>query len=281
MPELPEVEITKRGLQALVGKQITNVEIGDKELRYPLPMNLSEEAENQCVKSVERRAKYVLVELETGYIMMHMGNSGSILLDKNNNSANNEKHVHLTLKFNSGDRLLFRCVRRRGCVLWLEGKPPDCRLLDRLGKDPLDDEFNEKYLKREACCRTVRVKKFILEQEVVAGMGNIYASESLFRAGISPKRKVNDISENEYSELVQSIRGTMKDAIKEGGTSLGTRVSDWESPDRNRGNFSALLSVYGKDGDKCTKCNGRGSIEKNKIDGRMTYYCKTCQKVND
>ena len=141
MPELPEVAITVCGLQDLIDRQITDVGTTGQDLRDPIPENLPKKVKNQCVESVERRAKYVLVEFETGYIMMHMGISGGILLEKSNDSANNEKHVHLKLKFSSEDRLLFRCVRRHGCVLWLEGKPPECRLLDRLGKDPLDKKF--------------------------------------------------------------------------------------------------------------------------------------------
>jgi len=270
MPELPEVETTRKGLEPLLtAKTILSVHLYKKKLRWDIPPHLKRTLKNQKIKEISRRAKYLLFHFDTGRLVMHLGMSGSIRVV--NSSESLKKHDHFELKFENKTSLRFHDPRRFGSVLWQ--KPNETlNILHNLGPEPLTYEFDEDSLFKSSIGKSRNIKSLIMDNKIVVGVGNIYASESLFLAGISPKREAGKISKKRLIVLTDSIKKVLTDAINNGGTTL----NDFLNVDGNPGYFSQILSVYGRDNMPCMRCDG--TIKKIIQNQRATYYCPKCQQ---
>jgi len=271
MPELPEVETTRVGISPHIqGQTVTSVIIRNGKLRWPIPTSIKKALPAQKLLSVSRRGKYLLLEFKTGHLLMHLGMSGSLqVVDQ---KTEPRKHDHFDLIFNNGKCLRLHDPRRFGSVLWTSESPFEHKLLKDLGPEPLDREFNARYLWQAARKRKVSIKQFIMDSHHVVGVGNIYASESLFRAGIHPRRAAGKVSLENYTLLVRSIKTVIKAAIKQGGTTL----RDFTGGDGKPGYFKQKLNVYGRKGEPCLKC--AKPISHCVMGQRATYYCTACQK---
>lgn len=271
MPELPEVETSRRGIEPyLQSKVITRVTIRQHKLRWPIPKNLPSLAQGQKIQAVCRRAKYIYLKLDNGNIIIHLGMSGSLRICSPDTSA--EKHDHIDIQVSSNKILRLRDPRKFGCVLWEKGSIDEHRLIKPLGPEPLDDVFTAAYLHDKAHNRQCSIKALIMNSHIVVGVGNIYASEALFRAGINPKRKAGNISLPRFEKLVAAIKLTLQLAIDEGGTTL----RDFTGINGQPGYFAQKLLVYGRSGKNCTQCDG--TIKQFTQQARSTFYCTTCQR---
>ena len=270
MPELPEVETTRRGLlPALKNQRITSVHVRDARLRWPVGAEFSTRLQGQCIIEVQRRAKYLLIKLERGYVIWHLGMSGSLRVLPSHVPPRPHDHVDVVL--DNKTLLRFNDPRRFGCVLWSDD-PSQHELLKHLGPEPLSDEFNVDYLAAKAKGRSVAIKQFIMNANIVVGVGNIYASEALFHAGIRPRRSTGRIKRDELVKLIKSIKKVLTHAIKQGGTTL----RDYVNTDGNPGYFRQKLFVYERAGQPCRKC--KTLIMQVTQGQRSTYYCPHCQK---
>jgi formamidopyrimidine-DNA glycosylase len=271
VPELPEVETTRRGIAPLLsGRRVASVDVREPRLRWPVPAALARELPGQPVCAVRRRAKFLLVESPVGHLILHLGMSGSLRVVSRDLPP--EKHDHLDVVMDDGRCLRFRDPRRFGAALWTTDDPLEHPLLKGLGPEPLDAHFTAEWLHRQARRRKVAVKSFLMNSQVVAGVGNIYASEALYLAGIHPKRPAGRISLERYRRLVESVREVLENAIVAGGTTL----RDFVNSDGNPGYFSQELLVYGREDEICDHC---GSPIRCRIIGqRSTYYCPRCQR---
>jgi formamidopyrimidine-DNA glycosylase len=270
MPELPEVETTRRGLMPLIGQQIQSVKVRNSALRWPVPENLAEILPNQHFLELSRRAKYLLVRCEQGTLLLHLGMSGRLCLLEHDEAAG--KHDHVDIVFAHGAVLRLRDPRRFGAVLWSADDPLQHLLLRKLGPEPLEVDFDGAYLYRATRKRTSPVKNVIMDSHLVVGVGNIYASESLFRARISPKISANRLSQPRCELLAQEIKATLNEAIQAGGSSL----RDFFGADGNPGYFQQSYFVYGRTGEPCRVCGG--AIKTIKQEQRSTFYCPNCQR---
>ncbi len=270
MPELPEVETTRHGLLPLVGKTVKSVTIRHATLRWPIPKFLPETLPNQTLRGLSRRAKYILCEFDTGALLLHLGMSGRIqLLDCNYPP---EKHDHFDIEFNDGQVLRLRDPRRFGAVLWIDNKENNHTLLNNLGPEPLEGGFNAKYLHKALSNKTLAIKNAIMDGHVVVGIGNIYASESLFRARIHPEMSAKQLSFKRCEILVTEIKNTLHDALAAGGSSL----RDFFGTDGNPGYFQQEYFVYGRTGEPCKVC--ANPIKCIRLGQRSTFFCEHCQK---
>jgi len=268
MPELPEVETTKNGLERLLtNKKITKVEILNSNLRWIVDQSIKSKIKNQTIKSFSRRGKYILFNLEEGYLMIHLGMSGKINVVDINEPL--KKHDHFLLFFEN-IVMRFNDSRRFGSIFYLDSLSH--KLIDHLGVEPLEDSFHKNYLFKNSRNKTKNVKAFIMDSKVVVGVGNIYACESLFITGINPKTKANKISKQRYIDLTENIKKVLTRAIKAGGTTL----QDFAKVDGKPGYFSQELSVYGRENKNCFNCNGK--IKRIIQNQRSTFYCPKCQK---
>jgi len=271
MPELPEVETTRRGIAPhLVGHRVTAVLVRERRLRWPVSPRLARELPGQVIRAVERRAKYLLLRTDAGTLILHLGMSGSLRLLPADAPA--QKHEHLDLVLDSGRALRLTDPRRFGAALWCTGDPSLHTLLRGLGPEPLSDDFDGDYLFARAARRKGPVKQFIMDGKVVVGVGNIYASESLFLAGIHPERAAGRISRERYARLAQSIKEVLRASIRAGGTTL----RDFVGGDGQPGYFAQQLRVYGRTGEPCPKC--ATPIRQIVTGQRSTYYCPHCQR---
>jgi formamidopyrimidine-DNA glycosylase len=271
MPELPEVETTRKGIEPhLLGQRISRVIVRQPRLRWPIPNDLPAQLKGRKVVTVGRRGKYLLIGFRHGHLLIHLGMSGSLrVLDA---TSPPQKHDHLDLCLSDGRCLRLRDPRRFGAVLWT-GDPPDQHpLLASIGPEPLSDAFNGAYLHRQGMNRRSAIKNLIMDSHVVVGVGNIYASESLFRAGIHPSRGSNRISLARYQTLAEAIRSVLTEAIAQGGTTL----RDFQQEDGRPGYFAQQLQVYGRAGDPCPKC-GRPVLSR-VIGQRSSFFCSHCQR---
>jgi formamidopyrimidine-DNA glycosylase len=273
MPELPEVETTRLGLLPLKGQTINKVIVRNASLRWPIPSHLVESLIGQQFLELRRRAKYILIDCTSGTLLMHLGMSGRIsLLEKDEPSA---RHDHFELHFDSGHILKYRDPRRFGAILWIEqhaGNPDAHVLLNDLGPEPLDDAFNGEWLYRNIRTRSAPVKNVIMDSHLVVGVGNIYASESLFRARINPQTPANKLSKLRCERLAVEIKSTLLDALKAGGSSL----RDFFGTDGNPGYFQQAYFVYARTGQPCKICGT--PISTLRQGQRSTFYCPICQK---
>jgi formamidopyrimidine-DNA glycosylase len=297
MPELPEVETVRRGLEpAMEGARFTKVEVHRGDLRWPLPKDFSERLEGNTVTGIGRRAKYLLVDLTSNdVLLMHLGMSGSFnVFGGKEHRAKGESpgnyyhersqhvaHDHIFFHMSSGAVVTFNDPRRFGSMkIVAREKLDDEPLLNRLGPEPLGNEFDAAMLARACKGKKTSLKAALLDQRVVAGLGNIYVCEALYRARLSPKRLASTIASrsgapNERAErLVEGIKAVLKDAIKDGGSTLRNhRLTDGEL-----GMFQHHFRVYDREGEKCPTPGCRGTIKRIVQNGRSTFYCPSCQK---
>lgn len=269
MPELPEVEVTRLGIApGLTGRRVTAVVARTPKLRYPIPADLHAQLCDRVLQSVDRRAKYLLLNFEHGRLLLHLGMSGSLRLLPATSAP--EKHDHLDLVFDT-TVLRLRDPRRFGSALWLAGEESHV-LLDVLGPEPLADAFTAKWLHAALKKRSTPIKPTLMDGHLVVGIGNIYASESLFRARINPKTAANKVSLMRLERLVPEIKATLTAAIAKGGSTL----RDFIHSDGSSGYFQQEYFVYGRDGLPCRVC---GTPIKRIVQGqRATFYCPCCQK---
>ena len=270
MPELPEVETTRLGLLPLTGQTVTKVILRNPSLRWPIPQHLVETLPGQRLHDLERRAKYILAVFDTGTLILHLGMSGRICLLQQDEAA--QKHDHFELHFRDGRILRLRDPRRFGAVLWTEGDTNQHVLLRRLGPEPLEEEFDGAWLYKHMRNRSAPIKNIIMDSSVVVGVGNIYASEALFRSGIAPSTAANKLSKLRCQRLTEEIKLTLQEALKAGGSSL----RDFFGADGNPGYFQQQYFVYGRTGQPCRKCGT--SIQSIRLGQRSTFYCAHCQK---
>ena len=269
MPELPEVETTKRGLEPLiVNRKILSAHIYKKKLRWEIPSHLIDTLKQKTINRISRRAKYLLIELSDGKLVIHLGMSGSISVVPSKEPL--KKHHHFEIKLDNLTSIRFHDPRRFGSILW-QDNDLQLKLLDDLGPEPLSYEFNNEVLYNASIGKSKNIKTFIMDSKVVVGVGNIYASESLFLAGISPKRVSGKTSRDRYKILTKSIKKILADAINNGGTTL----NDFSNVDGTPGYFSQVLSVYGREDMSCNRCDGK--IKRIIQNQRATYYCPQCQ----
>lgn len=271
MPELPEVETTRRGIAPHVtGRRVQEVIVRDRRLRHPVTPDINRKLSGQTIRAVNRRGKYLLLDTGEGTLIIHLGMSGSLRVLPANTPAG--KHDHVDIVLDNGRCLRLTDPRRFGSVLWTREDPLRHSLLAELGPEPLSDAFSGAALHRRAQGRKVAVKQFLMDSKVVAGVGNIYANEALFLAGIHPARAAGAISRARYDTLAAAIKQVMSEAIAAGGTTL----RDFVAEDGRPGYFQLQLRVYGKEGEPCTQCGT--PIRQIRQGQRATYYCPHCQR---
>ncbi len=269
MPELPEVEVSRLGVTPhLTGQKITKLIVRESRMRWPVP-NEVQDAVGHAILSVRRRAKYLLIDTSIGSLIYHLGMSGKLrVIDA---STPVIKHDHVDLVLASGQCLRFNDPRRFGAVLW-QPKGTSLELMANLGPEPLTDAFNKERLFSLSRGKKSAVKNFIMDNAVVVGVGNIYANEALFTAGIDPRRQAGKVSEARYIKLTQAIKEVLAKAIEQGGTTL----KDFAQTDGNPGYFAQHLRVYGRKGESCEICETE--IKSIVIGQRNTFYCPSCQR---
>ena len=272
MPELPEVETTRRGIEPHIqGQTIEKVVVREKKLRWPVPARLNALLTGKTVLSVRRRAKYLLVDVATGTVMIHLGMSGSLRIVPAQTPA--KKHDHVDFRMADGKVLRFRDPRKFGSIHWLDAEDIAIHpLLASLGPEPLEGDFHGDLLYTLSRKRKAPVKTFIMDSHIVVGVGNIYANEALFRAGIRPSKEAGRISLAKYRALASAIREILAEAIRVGGTTL----RDFTGGDGEPGYFKQSLSVYGRGGETCVKCSA--DLKEIRLGQRSTVYCGRCQR---
>lgn len=270
VPELPEVETTRRGLAPhLVGRTVLGLDIRQPRLRWPIPAALRKALPGQRILDVERRAKYLLVHTEPGSALLHLGMSGSLRVLPAGTPVGT--HDHVDWRLDSGRVLRYTDPRRFGCQLW-QARGEVHPLLAALGPEPLSDAFDGEHLWLRSRGRSAAVKIFLMDQAIVVGVGNIYAAEALFAAGIHPKRTAGSVSRTRYARLADEVRRILNYAITRGGTTL----RDFLSPDGAPGYFEQELFVYGRAGEPCKVCGT--PIKAIPLGQRSTFYCPRCQR---
>ena len=269
MPELPEVETTRRGIIPHVkNKKVENVIVRQASLRWPVPRDLKQKLCNQKITKIQRRAKYLLFTTAVGHLIIHLGMSGSLRIVKPQTTP--RKHDHVDFVF-SEKILRFNDPRRFGAILWTVKDPLKHKLLRNLGLEPLSDEFTGTYLHQLAQYKKIHVKNFIMNNHVLVGVGNIYASESLFLSGIHPQRAAGRISLDRYEVLAKNIKEVLANAIELGGTTL----RDFVNEDGKPGYFANKLNVYKQTGKPCPVC--KNPIKVRTIGQRSSFFCVQCQ----
>ena len=271
MPELPEVETTRRGLEPhLLGQRIESVIVRNRALRWPVPRDFTRLASGCSVQGLGRRGKYLLIDCARGWIIVHLGMSGSLQIVPG--SAPAGKHDHVDLLLGSGKAVRLTDPRRFGAVLWAREDPLRHPLLARLGPEPLSDAFNATWCHARTRGRSAAIKNIVMNSHFVTGVGNIYASEALFRAGIHPGLAAGRLSFARCEKLVAAIRQTLLDAIAAGGSSL----RDYVGAEGHPGYFQQRYFVYGREGEICRLCGA--AIKSLRQGQRSTFFCSTCQR---
>jgi len=271
MPELPEVETTRRGIEPhLRGQRIERLVVRQPRLRWLVPADLGKKLEGQIIQGVERRAKYLLVPFPEGTLIMHLGMSGSLRILPAGLAP--QKHDHVDLELASGQMLRFTDPRRFGAVLWQALDDPLHPLLANLGPEPLTESFDGDYLFERARRRQAPVKTFLMDGRIVVGVGNIYANEALFAAGIRPDRAAGRVSRERYGRLAEEVKRVLARSITQGGTTL----RDFVGGDGKPGYFSQQLEVYGRGGEDCRACGE--TLQEIRLGQRSTVFCRHCQR---
>ncbi len=271
MPELPEVETSRRGIAPhITGHSVRRVIIRQPRLRWPVPDTLPQLLQGKKLLAVERRGKYLLLRFHHGTAILHLGMSGSLRIATASTALRD--HDHVDFEFNHRKILRLHDPRRFGCVLWTDAPITQHPLLAKLGPEPLSDDFDGELLYRLSRKRQCSIKAFIMNSHIVVGVGNIYACESLFLAGIHPKRKAGAVSRQRYQLLASAIKQILSAAIEQGGTTL----RDFTREDGQPGYFAQQLFVYGKAGAPCAHC-GKALRQINQQQ-RSTFYCAHCQR---
>jgi len=274
MPELPEVEVCKRGIEPHVLNQIvSDVVVRNAKMRWPVTPTISDICGEKII-SINRRAKYLLLETSKGTLMLHLGMSGTIrVIDKDTLVT---KHDHFDLVLESGLALRLNDPRRFGSVLWITEDINEHPLIIKLGPEPLSPDFTDDCLYEKSRKKTVPIKTFLMNNHIVVGVGNIYANESLFKARIDPRKQAGKVSKKRYIELTRYIKQTLAHAIEQGGTTL----KDFTQADGKPGYFAQKLMVYGRAGKKCFQCETL--LEEIRQSNRSSVFCPNCQSdIND
>lgn len=269
MPELPEVEVSRLGIAPhVVGERVVEVRVHQRQMRWPVPVEVAQ-MEGQHVSAVERRAKYLLLHTAQGSLVLHLGMSGSLRVVPLDTPR--QKHDHVEVIFDHYKVLRLNDPRRFGAVLW-QAPNESLALFDKLGPEPLESVFGGDYLYQRSRGRRNAVKNFIMDNSVVVGVGNIYATEALFAAGIDPRRAAGRISQDRYHVLASVIKDILAAAIVQGGTSL----KDFTQADGKPGYFKQALKAYGRSGEPCIQCQTR--LCSVLIGQRASVYCPACQR---
>ncbi len=283
MPELPEVEAVRRGLTpAMEGQVIARADVNRPDLRWPFPENMVARLTGQRVLGLRRRSKYILADLESGEtLLIHLGMSGRMLISGDplgqfvHDHPAPEKHDHVVFHMENGARITFNDPRRFGAMDLMDTATAEAHpLLAKIGPEPLGNAFNEDHLIAALNGRNTPIKSALLDQRIVAGLGNIYVCEALFRARLSPKRKAGRISAARVGTLVPIIRDVLSEAIEAGGSSL----RDFRQADGELGYFQHRFDVYGREGEGCRTPDCTGTIARVAQSGRSSFYCPTCQR---
>ena len=270
MPELPEVETTRRGIEPhVVGRTVARLVVRNPRLRWRVTEKLVRELSGQTIHSVTRRGKYLLLSTAAGTAILHLGMSGSLRVVPCTQPA--DAHDHVDIVLDNGDCLRLHDPRRFGALLWTRDDPHRHKLLRDLGPEPLSPDFSGDHLFIKSRRRKRAIRDFLLDSQIVAGIGNIYANEALFRAGLRPTRAAGRISRTHYERLAAAIRETLNRALRAGGTTL----RDFRHSDGTPGYFQLSLNVYGRDGEFCRVC--RTLIRTRKLGQRSVFFCPKCQ----
>lgn len=274
MPELPEVETTRLGISPYIEHQrVTQVVLRQRNLRWPVSANLESGLVGQIIGKVSRRGKYLLLATDVGTLIIHLGMSGSLrVLNSVKAMPPPGKHDHVDILFDNAHLLRFTDPRRFGCMLWQTDPVAEHPLLCDLGPEPLEQSFHAEYLHARSRGRSAPVKAFIMDSRIVVGVGNIYANEALFKAGIAPRRAAGKIAVPRYATLVACIREVLSNAIAVGGTTL----RDFTNSSGEPGYFKQSLQVYGRGGMPCVQCQHK--LTEIRLGQRSTVYCSHCQK---
>lgn len=269
MPELPEVETTRRGLKdQVVGRRLEGWTLRNPALRWPVEIPAA--LKGLRLLALNRRAKYLLFQFRPGALLLHLGMSGSLRLMPAP-APKPQRHDHVDLAFSAGKVLRLNDPRRFGCILWQPGDAQAHPLLTHLGVEPLTGNLTGRHLKDRAKGRKVAVKSFIMDSRILVGVGNIYAAESLFLAGIRPSTAAGRLTLKDFAALAESIKLVLNQALKAGGTTL----RDFVGGDGRPGYFTQQLNVYGRTGKPCRRC--AAPLKQRRIGGRSTVFCRRCQ----
>ncbi|MDX1490959.1 MAG: bifunctional DNA-formamidopyrimidine glycosylase/DNA-(apurinic or apyrimidinic site) lyase [Pseudohongiellaceae bacterium] len=270
MPELPEVETTRSGIEPHIrNKTIRSVVVRNPRLRWPIPIDLAERLIGSAIDRVERRGKYLLLYTPSECLMVHLGMSGSLRITAQSEAP--LKHDHVDIIFNDGQVLRYCDPRRFGCMLLLDDEPLQHPLLKSLGPEPLSDAFGPRHLFTASRGKRTPIKTFIMDSHIVVGVGNIYANEALFMAGIKPKTMAGRVSAKRYEVLTECIKTILGQAILQGGTTL----RDFVGGDGKPGYFKQQLFVYGRGAQPCKRCDQ--ILKELRLAQRSTVYCPRCQ----
>lgn len=272
MPELPEVETIRIGLNNIVNKKILQVFRSDKKLRIASNLDITGLA-GKKIKDISRRARYLIINFsDSDSLIIHLGMSGRLLLN-NDKKYEKQKHDHLICEFDDKSRLIFNDPRRFGFIDLVDQKNLQThKMLVKLGPEPFDEKFDAKYLAEKLKKKSTNIKTTMMDNEIVVGVGNIYINESLFASKIAPMRAANSLNNKEIELLTKNIKKILQTAINEGGSS----INDYVDSDGNLGNFQNNFKIYGKNDKNCLHCSTK--IERIVQNGRSSFYCKTCQK---
>ncbi|WP_417617203.1 bifunctional DNA-formamidopyrimidine glycosylase/DNA-(apurinic or apyrimidinic site) lyase [Oceanisphaera sp.] len=270
MPELPEVEVSRQGITPfMLGETVMRVVVRNASLRWPIPSEIQEMV-GLTITGIRRRAKYLLLETDWGTAILHLGMSGNLKVLPHGSPAG--KHDHVDIELGNGKLLRLNDPRRFGCLLWTREPAEQHPLLVKLGPEPLTEDFNGDYLYQRSRKRKIAVKQFIMDNHVVVGVGNIYANESLFSAGIHPQRAANEVEQGQYQALAADIKKVLARAITQGGTTL----KDFTGSDGKPGYFVQELQVYGRAEQPCSGCGAL--LQEVRMGGRSTVFCPLCQR---
>ena len=270
MPELPEVEVTRLGISGnLIGNKVSGVCVRSAKLRSLLPAGLAGILIGQEIQSVERRGKYLILGCAAGSLLLHLGMTGHLRLFPGGRAAG--PHDNFDIIFSSGIILRLNDVRRFGSVHWTSADPLSHKLLSGIGPEPLTDAFNGEYLYRKSRARKVAVQPFIMNSAVVAGVGNIYAAESLFRCGLLPTTAAGNLSRAECAKLAAAIKEVLSVSI-----AAGRATMDFCREDGKLAYFAQTLFVYDREGDSCRNCGG--TVKRSRLGNRSTFFCPNCQQ---
>jgi len=271
MPELPEVEAICRGLKTkILNSKIITVTIRNSKLRRPIPKKLCKFLPKQVIKNISRRGKYILLETKIGTLIIHLGMSGTLQIKPKNHLIN--KHEHFNIVFANNLSLCYTDPRRFGAILWTTKNPLQYPTLKNLGPEPLKKNFTGNYLHQKAKSKKCAIKLFIMDNKIVTGIGNIYANEILFAAGVNPSHKVHTIPIIQYHKIVEETKKILSLAI----ICRGTTIKDHTDSTGQKGSFQNKLKVYGKHNQPCSKCKTK--LVAVKIGQRATVFCPRCQK---
>lgn len=271
MPELPEVEVTRLGLIPLLNLKINKVIIRNYSLRWPIPQSLKDILIDQVLIKLSRRGKYILAKFTSGTLIIHLGMSGRVCIIEKDELP--KKHDHVDLIFGDSKKIVmrYRDPRRFGSMHWTENNPFQHKLIKNLGPEPLSDDFNTEYLFHKLKNKKQCIKNSLMDSHLVVGVGNIYASESLYYSGIKPNRASNNILKREVSILVEAIKQVISTAISKGGSTL----NDFLDVGGEKGYFQNEHRVYGRENEPCFKCGI--PITQMRLGQRSSFFCKKCQ----